>query len=541
MAISFDFDYVVIGSGFGGSVSALRLSEKGYKVGVFEMGKRYQPKDFPKSNWNLKKFLWAPSFGFHGIFRMSLFRHVWALSGVGVGGGSLVYANTLLVPPKEVWKDSDWANLENWGDVMPKYYDQAKKMLGVNRNPHLADADLALKKAAEKQGLEESYYATDVGIFFGEAGKKVPDPYFNGKGPERTGCTFCGACMIGCRDGGKNTLDKNYLYLAEKEGAKVLPETKVVDVIPLNGKADGSDGYEIHTVCSTSLFKRKKVWYSKGVVFSAGVLGTVRLLLQLKQNKSLPALSERLGHFVRTNAEALLGVETSDKNIDMSKGVAIGSGVYLDEETHIEAVRYPKNSDALGLVSTPLVGGESYFRRILNWMAYGVTHPIRFLRPLLPKGFAKKSVILLVMQTVDLKINFTLSRPLWWPFSKKFQSTGQKIPSHIPKANEFARKMAKEVNGVPKTSLTEMLFDVPSTAHMLGGAAMGATDKEGVIDANNKVFNYQNMYVCDGSMIAANLGVNPSLTITALTERAMNNIKARDLEEEKEGGEVVGI
>jgi cholesterol oxidase len=538
--MTYDFDYIVIGSGFGGSVSALRLSEKGYSVGVLEMGKRYRTQDFPETNWNLPKFLWLPMLRLHGFFRMSLFSRAWVLSGVGVGGGSLVYANTSLVPLPKVWKDKRWEALEDWEKVMPAHYATAKKMLGVTTTPRLMGADLALQEGAEAQGYGDSFYKTDVAVYFGEEGQTVEDPYFNGEGPKRTGCTFCGGCMVGCKVGAKNTLDKNYLYLAEKKGAKVIAETKVVDVRPL-GAADGSDGYEIHTVSSTSFFKKKKIYRTKGVVFSAGVLGTVKLLLELKAKDSLPNISDRCGDFVRTNSESIIGVEMNDKHKDMSEGVAIGSGFHLDQDTHIEAVRYKKGSDLLGSMSTLLTDGKSGFSRILSWMGVALKNPLAFLKSFSPLGFARKSLILLVMQTLDSSIQMKLKRKWYWPFSKILSTQGPKIPAYIPQANDFARKLAEQQNATATTSITEILFDIPTTAHILGGAAMGSNEKEGVIDAKNRMFNYKNMLVCDGSMIGANLGVNPSLTITALTERAMSFVPEKKVSEVDTMGKPVSV
>jgi len=520
-----DFDYIVIGSGFGGSVSAHRLTEKGYRVGVLEMGKRYTQDDFPETNWHLKKFLWGPALGLHGFFRMSLFRHAWVLSGVGVGGGSLVYACTSLVPPDTVWDQPSWSGLNDWRKTMPAHYAEASRMLGVTSNPYLGPGDKLLREAADAQGFGDTFYPTRVAVYFGPNGETVPDPFFGGEGPARTGCTYCGGCMVGCRFGAKNTLDKNYLYFAEKAGARVIPETKVVDVVPLNGRADGADGYAIHTVSSTRRLSRaRQVYTARGVVFSAGVLGTVNLLLQARSSGSLPRLSDRVGHFVRTNSESILGVKLDDKTIDVSEGIAIGSGIYIDDHTHIEAVRYSKGSDALGATATILAQGRPWPGRILSWLGVLLQHPVRSLKMLNPKGFAQSSVILLVMQTLDAHLQMRRRRSWLPPFGMKLTTQGERVPTNIPQANAFAEQMARQVGGTPMTALTEILFDVPTTAHILGGAVMGATPATGVVDARNRVFNYRNLYVCDGSMIAANLGVNPSLTITALTEQAMAGI-----------------
>lgn len=526
MADSFDFDYIVIGSGFGGSVSAHRLTEKGYRVGVMEMGKRWQAEDFPESNWNSRKYFWLPALRCFGSFRMTLFRHAFVLSGAGVGGGSLNYANVLLIPPERVWQDPLWGGLKDWAKIMPQHYATAKKMLGVIANPVYCSSDNALKEASAAQGFGGSFYPTDVAIYFGENGKTVPDPFFDGKGPQRTGCKLCGGCMVGCRHGSKNTLDKNYLYLAEQAGTKVFPETLVTDVRPVNGSADGSDGYEIHTQSSTAMFfKKKRIYRARGVVFSAGVLGTVKLLMELKALGSLPRLSDQLGQVVRTNSESIIGVRFPKSVGDMSEGVAIGSGIWIDEHTHIEATRYSAGCDALGLLLSILPKGDAKGGRILALLGEILRSPLRFLKILNPVGMAKTTTILLVMQDYDSRIKLRLKRSLLPPFGQKLATSGDPIPACIPQANRFAEKMAEKFGGTPVTSITEILFNVPTTAHILGGATMGASPAEGVIDGENRVFNYKNMYVCDGSMVSANLAVNPSLTITALTEQAMSHIK----------------
>ncbi|GFO56394.1 cholesterol oxidase [Geomonas sp. Red276] len=523
---SYDFDFIVIGSGFGGSVSAHRLTEKGYRVGVLEMGKRWRPEDFPHSNWNLPRYLWLPRLGCHGSFRMTLFRHVFVLSGAAVGGGSLNYANVLLVPSERVWTDPLWGGLKKWSEVMPAHYATAKRMLGVTRNKSLAAADEQLRQAAGSQGVGQTFYPTDVAIHFGTKGASEPDPFFGGAGPERTGCELCGGCMVGCRSGGKNTLDKNYLYFAEKGGAVVIPETMVTSVTPLGSSGDGSGGYEIRAVNSTGgPLKKERIFRSKGVVFSGGVLGTVPLLMAMREKGNLPKLSPALGEVVRTNSESIIGVRMPGKAGDMSEGVAIGSGIYVDDHTHIEATRYPAGSDALGLLMTLLAGGTPGLGRIVRWALSSLARPWSFLKAANPVGMARSTLILLVMQDHDSRIKLRLKRSLIPPFRKTAATEGAPIPAFIPQANTFAERMANEAGGVPVTSLTEMFFKVPTTAHILGGATMGKNAGEGVVDGEQRVFNYRNMYVCDGSVVSANLGVNPSLTITALAEHAMSHIK----------------
>jgi cholesterol oxidase len=522
--LSAEYDYIIVGSGFGGSVSALRLTEKGYNVLVIEAGKRFQDRDFPKTTWDLKKFLWAPMIRCFGIMRMSVFKHVFILSGSGVGGGSLVYANTLLVPKDIVWDDPKWKKINDWKNVMPEFYTLAKKMLGVTKNPYLGPADLLLQKASRETGYEDTFYSTDVGIYFGKPGIETEDPFFNGDGPKRSGCTLCGGCMVGCSHNAKNTLVKNYLYLAEKMGATILPEHEVTDVRPL---IDGP-GYQVTFQSTTKIFSTKKTITSKGVIFSAGVLGTVKLLLELKEKKSLPNISNTLGDIIRTNSESIIGVRVEDKNLEMDRGIAIGSGIHIDEHTHIEAVRYPKKSDALSLICTILPVDRHHFPRVISWFIDLIKHPFKNIRALYPLGWAKNTIILLVMQTLDGSIKFKLRRSYLNPFKKALSSenhSGTKISSFIPKANLFAHHLAKFTEkGTPLTSVTEIFLDVPTTAHILGGAIMGSNENEGVINFKNEIFNYANLYVCDGSMVSANLGVNPSLTITALTEHAMSYI-----------------
>ena len=525
MADRFDFDFIVIGSGFGGSVSACRLAEKGYRVGVMEMGRRYRQEDFPETNWDVRRFLWSPAAGLYGCFRMKLFRHVWVLSGIGVGGGSLVYGNTLLVPPERAWEDPQWADLNDWTSVMPRHYDTAQRMLGVVDNPCEGVADRLLREAAEREGCGETYHPTRVAVYFGERERTVPDPFFGGAGPERTGCALRGGCMTGCRYGAKNTLDKNYLHFAEQRGARIFDETRVVDVRPLGGQADGGDGYAVRTVRTTRWFSRQaRTFRCRGVVFSAGVLGTLRLLMELKERGSLPRLSDRLGHVVRTNSESIIGVRLRDRELDVSEGIAIGSGIRLDEHTHVEAVRYANGCDLMGATATMLPGGEPGIGRLAALCKGILRRPLAFLRASNPFGFARSTVILLVMQTLESRIRMRLRRSWLPPFRKGLQTEGDPIPTFIPQANAFARRMADRLGGTPITAWTEILLNVPTTAHILGGATMGRDARDGVVDAWSRVFHYRNLYVCDGSVISANLGVNPSLTIAALTEHAMEHV-----------------
>jgi cholesterol oxidase len=532
MTETFDFDFVVVGSGFGGSVSAHRLTEKGYRVAVMEMGRRWTPETLPETSWQLHRWFWRPKLALRGFFNMRFFRHVTILHGCAVGGGSITYATTMLRPPEQVWEMGTWASLSNWKQEMPRHYDEASRMLGVVQNRILGPADKLLKKAAEEVGVGTTFYRTSVAVFQGSEGMAggvtVADPFFGGEGPARTTCTACGGCMMGCKHGAKNTLDMNYLYLAEKHGAKVFAETLVTNVRPL-GREDGSDGYEVWTESSTSRSrKNRKRLTCKGVVFAASSLGSMELLFQLRDMGSLPRLSDRIGKHVRTNSESLIGIRIPQSKDDLSKGVAIGSGIYIDHHTHIEAVRYPAGSNTMSLLSTLLTKGRPGPGRVLLWMwnvlKSAVLHPVRTFRVMSPRNWATECIILLCMQALDAHIDMAWKRPWFWPFRKFLVSEGKKVPTFIPAANEFAEKFARMTGGVAMSMLPEILFNVPGTAHCLGGCVIADSPERGVVDYRHRVFGYKNMYVCDGSVVAANLGVNPSLTITALTERAMSFI-----------------
>lgn len=528
--MAYDFDFVIIGSGFGGSVSALRTAEKGYRVAVIEQGRRWTESSLPRSTWQLHKWLWMPALGAHGFFAMRFFRHLVVLHGNAVGGGSITYANTLLSPPDSVWSQGSWAGLCDWLKVMPQHYATARRMLGVTTNPWLGPADLRLKQMAQVAGVERSFYPTEVGVYFGAPndppGTPVSDPYFGGEGPDRSSCTRCGGCMVGCRFGAKNSLDKNYLYLAEKKGAHIYPETRVTDVCPLDGVEDGGGGYEIHTAAMSASGQARR-FTCRGVIFAASSLGTQELLFKLRR-KSLPRISDALGRGVRTNAESLIGIRFPGSADDLSKGIAIGSGIHIDQYTHIEATRYPDGSSTMALLCTVMTAGRSGGLRILVWLATLArmlcARPWITLRILMPFRWAREVMILLCMQTIEGQLTMKLKRSWLWPFSMRMTTHGDKAPAFIPAANDFAHKASAATGGIPMTSLTEILFDIPMTAHCIGGASMGHTRADGVCDGKNRVFGYRNMYICDGSALAANLGVNPSLTITALTEHAMSHI-----------------
>lgn len=517
-----EYDYVIIGSGFGGSVSALRLSEKGYKVLVIEKGKWFKAADFPKTNWNLKKWLWLPQVGLQGFFKMTFLNHVTVLSGVGVGGGSLTYANTLPVPKEQFFKSGSWATLTNWKTVLEPFYEKAYKMLGAATNPKLDAPDLAIKKLAKEIGKEAHFEASKVAVYFGEAGKTVKDPYFGGKGPTRTGCVHCGACMTGCKYNSKNTLDKNYLYLAQQLGAKINAEKEVINVIPI-GNEDGSDGYTIEYKAKLGRKYKGKVT-TKGVIFSGGVMGTVPLLLELK-DKNLPNLSNKVGCNIRTNNESLLVMtSTEKKHKDYSKGIAIGSVLHTDKNSHLEPVRYGEGSSFFRTLTVPTIHNKFVLFRLLGMFGIILKKPLLFLKTLFAKNYAKRTTVLLFMQTLDSTLRIkrgSLTR------MKTVTEGGKKPNAFIPEALTLGKKFGKLVKAIPYANVTDVVLGSPTTAHILGGAVMGENKNSGVIDKECNVFGYKNMLVCDGSMISANPGVNPSLSITAISEYAMSKIPTK--------------
>lgn len=520
--MDYDYDYIIIGSGFGGSVSALRLSEKGYKVLVVEKGKWFASKDFPKTNWNLPKWLWMPFLRFYGIMKMSIFRHVVILSGTGVGGGSLVYANTLPIPKDAFYTTGSWAELSNWKKDLYPFYKMASQMLGATKNPRLFDGDIVLKNLAKEIGRENEFEHPDVAIFFGEEEVIVKDPYFEGKGSDRSGCNFCGGCMTGCRYNAKNTLDKNYLHLAQQKGAKILAEHEVYDVTPID-KYEGATGYTTAIKTSTKLFKKKKTLTTKGVIFSGGVLGTIRLLLKIK-TKSLPLLSDKLGDDIRTNNETLVSISTLDKTKDLSKGVAIGSLLHTDENSHLEVVRYSEGSSFWKLLHLPYATGKNPFIRILRMGKALIKAPLSYFKIYFINNWAKSTTVLLFMQTIDSTLRFKLN--ILGKMSSSV-SSGKKPSPDIPESIALTKKYGELANGKATSFALESLVGIPSTAHILGGAVMGKDATQGVINKNNEVFGYDNMFIIDGSMISANPGVNPALSITAIAERAMDKIILR--------------
>jgi cholesterol oxidase len=519
---TYDADYLVVGSGFGGSVSALRLAQKGYKVVVLEAGRRWRAQDYPRTNWRLDKYLWAPALGWFGIQRIAWLRDVVVLAGAGVGGGSLVYANTLLRPPRSFFADPRWAQLDDWETRLAPHYTEAMRMLGAIPSNFLGPSDRALHAVAADLGRGDTFHQPTVAVYFGEPGKTVPDPFFGGAGPERTGCTLCGGCMVGCRHGAKNTLDRNYLYLAERLGVAIHPLTTVEKIEPLHPDDPGR-GYRLTTRRSGGLLHGadRRTWRARRVVLAAGVLGTMPLLLRARARGWLPALSAQLGTEVRTNSEALVGAISRRRGADQSRGIAITSGFWPDPSTHVEIVRYGAGQDAMGRLATLLApGGGGAWRRRWRWLRAVVRHPLDFLRTLWPWGWARATTILLVMQTLDNKMRLTLRGDA---LSTRVDGPSPP-PAYIPAAHLVAQRMAARTGGVAVGSIMEALLDVPLTAHILGGCPMGRDAAEGVIDRDHQVFGYPGLYVCDGSAVSANLGVNPALTICALTEHAMSKI-----------------
>jgi cholesterol oxidase len=531
--MTYDYDWIVVGSGFGGSVSALRLAEKGYSVAVLECGKRFSDDDFPKTTWDSRRYFWAPRMGMKGIFRLSLFRDVAVVSGCGVGGGSLGYANTLYVPPSPFFEDPQWADLEDWQARLSPHYETAQRMLGVVVHERDDPADQLLRELGEELGVADTYRKTPIGVYLDNPGKTVPDPFFEGEGPERTGCMQCGRCMVGCPHGAKNTLVKNYLWLAEHRGVEVQAERTVTDFRPL-GAADGSDGYAVASERSGLLRGRgRRTLTAGGVVVAAGPLGTNKLLQRCRLGGSLPRISPRLGELVRTNSESILAVTVpEDYPEDLTRRVAISSSIYPDPHTHIETVTYGEAGDSMSTLYTLLVGDGSRVTRPLKLLGQILRHPVKFAKVLWPGGWSRRTIIVLVMQTLD---NAIALRPKLKRSGDVRLQTEQDPerpnPTFIPVANEAAEWLAKRTGGIAQSSVMEATLNIPTTAHILGGAVIGHGPEDGVVDAGQRVFGYENLLVCDGAAIPANVGVNPSLTITALAEHAMAQVPP------KEGGQ----
>jgi cholesterol oxidase len=513
-----DYDVVVVGSGFGGSVAALRLTEKGYRVAVLEAGRRFADDEFAKTSWDLRRYLWAPRAGCYGIQRIHLLRDVMVLAGSGVGGGSLVYANTLYRPLDAFFTDPQWAHLADWKSELLPFYDQASRMLGVVTNPSTTPSDEVIKKVAVDLGVTETYHPTPVGVYFGRPGERVADPYFGGAGPDRTGCTECGACMSGCRVGAKNTLVKNYLYLAEQAGATVFPLTTVTG---LHEEPDGS--WTVRTRRTGGLLRAgRRTFTARQVVLAAGTWGTQQLLHRMRDAGELPRISPRLGELTRTNSEAIVGAKAArvDPDRDFTEGVAITSSIHPDESTHIEPVRYAKGSNAMGLLQTFATRGDLAMPRWLQFVLFMLRHPVLTLRNLSVRNWSERTLILLVMQALDNSL--TLYTRRGWFGGRRLasrQGHGEPNPTWIPAAYEASQSAAKHIDGIAGGTWSE-IFNIPLTAHFIGGCVIAGDAEHGVIDPYHRVHNYPTLSVVDGSAISANLGVNPALTITAQSERA---------------------
>ena len=523
---SFDYDVVIVGSGFGGSVSALRLTEKGYRVAVLEAGRRFEDADLPKNNWQLRKFLWMPKLGMTGIQRIHPLKDTVVLAGAGVGGGSLVYANTLYVPPKKFFTDKAWAHITDWATELAPYYDQAARMLGVVTHEEMTPADEVMKAVADEMGVGHTFRFTPVGVYFGDGpGVTRPDPFFGGAGPERTGCIQCGACMTGCRYNAKNTLPKNYLGLAEAAGATVFPLTTVKSIQPIAG-----GGFQVLTEKTGILPRRGRKTFTAGqVIVAAGTYNTQALLHRMKDEGHLHRISPALGRLSRTNSESLLGAMSTSRERNFTQGVAITSSFYPDPDTHIEPVRYGVGSNSMGFLSTIMTDEEPGVPRWKTWAKQVLSEPLELAKfYVLMRGWSERSIIALCMQPVDNSITVFGKRGRFgrWKMSTK-QGEGEPNPTWIPKANEAVRLAAEKIDGIPGGNLGE-LVNAPMTAHFVGGATISDDPNLGVVDPYHRVWGYDGLHVVDGAAITANLGVNPSLTITAQAERAMAMWPNRD-------------
>ncbi len=512
-----DFDVLVIGSGFGGSVAALRLTEKGYRVAVLEAGRRFKDKEFPKTSWRLSKFLFMPRLGLRGIQRIHALPDVLVLAGAGVGGGSLVYANTLYQPPDSYFEDKQWRHITDWKSELSPWYDQASRMLGVSDNPYFSPSDQAMKDVADEMGVGHTFKMAPLGVHFGDgSGVLSKDPYFGGVGPDRHGCRQCGGCMTGCRYNAKNTLPKNYLGLAESAGAQVFPEHTVTAIKEVKG------GWQIEARKSSAWFGGKRTFTAGQVVVAAGTYNTQKLLHRMKNNGNLPKLSKALGKLSRTNSEALTGaIMPQGGAIDFSKGAAITSSFFPDEHTHVEPVRYGKGSNFMGLLQTVMTDGNSAKARRRQWLATLILRPGLIAKIFDVRKWSERTVIALVMQNVDSAISVKGKRGIFgWRLTSKNESENPNA-TYIPAANEVVRRIANKYGGTPGGHIGD-LISAPFTAHFVGGCVISDKPDSGVIDPYHRVWNYPTLHVVDGSSLTANLGVNPSLTITAQAERAFS-------------------
>jgi cholesterol oxidase len=520
-----DFDWIVIGSGFGGSVSALRLAEKGYRVAVLECGREFPDRELPTSAWQLRRFLWKPELGLKGILRVTPFKDVLVLSGSGVGGGSLVYAATLYRAEPAFFADPQWRDLDDWQARLRPHYETAERMLGVTPVPFESPCDVLLKEFGAQLGCADRFRKTNVGIYFGEEGRKAADPYFGGEGPERTGCLRCGDCMLGCPHGAKNTLPRNYLWLARRRGVEIRAGRTVTDVRPL-GAADGSDGYAVTSEHSGAwLRKRRSVLTARGVVFAAGALGTNTLLANCVHRGSLPRISPRLGELVRTNSESIQAVTLPNDRREVWRSVSITGSLFPDAASHIEFLTWGRGWDAFGYLFTLLSGPGNRLMRPLRALGAIARRPWWLLSRLWPFGWAERTIGTGIMQTLDNAIAFRPKRRWFGGIRLRTEQDPQRpIPTHFPLADEATRWLARSTGGVAQGFVTESFFSTPTTAHILGGAVIGKDADHGVVNARHEVYGYRNLLVCDGAAMPANPGVNPSLTITAMAEAAMTEV-----------------
>jgi cholesterol oxidase len=524
-ADGFDVDWLVVGSGFGGSVAALRLAQKGHSVAVVECGRRFTDAELPRTTWDAKGWVWSPRFGLRGLLRTTIFKDVAIVSGAGVGGGSLVYACTLYRPDARFYANPQWAGLaEDWEAELAPHFDRAERMLGVTEYDEDDDAALLLRQLGARLGVEDTYRRTPVGIFLGTPGETVPDPYFGGEGPDRTGCVKCAECHLGCRHGAKNTLEKNYLWFAERLGVRILPERMAVDVRAL-GAGDGRDGYAV-TLERPGAWLRtgRTVIRARGVALAAGALGTNELLARSRDRGSLPRLSPRLGDTVRTNSEALYALTLPrDHPADITRRAVITASIHPDRDTHIEFDTFGAAGDSTAFMYGPLVAARTRVPRPVELVARLVRNPVRAARTTWPIGWSRRTLIVLVMQNLDNAIALRLKRlPGGVKVMQTEQDPAKPIPKHIPAADHAVREAERMTGGIAQSSLADGLLDRPATAHILGGAVIGASPAEGVVDDRQRVFGYERLLVCDGAAVPANPGVNPSLTITALAERALS-------------------
>ena len=527
--MSFDHDVVIVGTGFGGSVAALRLAEKGYRVHMYEAGRRFEDSDFAKTNWDIKKYLWAPAFGCYGVQRIHRLPHVMILAGAGVGGGSLNYANTLYQPGSEFFEDRQWP-AGDWERELSPHYRMASRMLGVvDQYPAAGPVEEMMRGAAADLGVEATFRLAPTGVFYGAPGVSVPDPFFGGDGPDRTGCTFCGNCMVGCRVGAKNTLMKNYLALAERRGVTIEALRNVTEVVPRRG-----GGFTVTTSRTGSLRGLRTTRVSaEQVIFAGGTWGTQQLLHRMKHSGALPKLSNELGKLTRTNSEALDGAVAVSvpEQMGLANGVAITTSFHIDERTHVENVRYGPGSNLMGMLATVLVPGDrSLPARLASFVRQIVRAPVTALRLSSLKNWSERGVIALVMQTADNSLTLSLRRRfggLGRPALTSEQGEGEPNPSYLPGAHSAVKAIAarlQQASGVQARARGSWpeVFGIPLTAHFLGGAVVSESPETGVVDEYHRVWGYPGLHVVDGAAVPANPGVNPSLTITAMAERALS-------------------